>query len=435
MESGVISKKALDESELEILILKKVRHRHLVSLLGYSTEGLKRILVYDYMPQGTLSRHLFHWKNFKLEPLSGKRRLDIALDVARGMEYLHTLAHQSFKHQDLKSSNILLGDDFRAKVLDFGLVKLVPDGGNSIMARISEKKLILKFRIIWISEISEKIYNHSPNPKYLKFWIFWIQISDFRIRIVLNTSNFPTTSLLIPTAPVTPSASMADYHCHTFTLILTITLIYTFLISLVFSTTDPNILNQLRKGLDLSNNKFSPPQLKFNPSMKVVLSVNQLFQSSSSKIPPKPSSPMGSQPNSSSQFSPGITHSIDDSGIGGWFGSSESTEIKSGNVIVSVQVLKNATKNFAKESEPRHGGFEVVYKGPLDDGTKIVVKRMESGVISINALDEFESEISVLTKVRHRNLVSLLGYSTEGLKIILFYEYMPQSALSRHLFH
>ncbi|KAF5767904.1 putative protein kinase RLK-Pelle-LRR-IX family [Helianthus annuus] len=136
MESGVISKKALDESELEILILKKVRHRHLVSLLGYSTEGLKRILVYDYMPQGTLSRHLFHWKNFKLEPLSGKRRLDIALDVARGMEYLHTLAHQSFKHQDLKSSNILLGDDFRAKVLDFGLVKLVPDGGNSIMARV-----------------------------------------------------------------------------------------------------------------------------------------------------------------------------------------------------------------------------------------------------------------------------------------------------------
>ncbi|KAI3798319.1 hypothetical protein L1987_33590 [Smallanthus sonchifolius] len=137
MESGVISNKALDEFQSEIAVLSKVRHRHLVSLLGYSTEGPERILVYEYMPQGALSRHLFHWKNFKLEPLSWKRRLNIALDVARGMEYLHTLAHQSFIHRDLKSSNILLGDDFRAKVSDFGLVKLAPDGEKSVITRLA----------------------------------------------------------------------------------------------------------------------------------------------------------------------------------------------------------------------------------------------------------------------------------------------------------
>ncbi|KAD7478189.1 hypothetical protein E3N88_01325 [Mikania micrantha] len=137
MESGVISNKALDEFQSEIAVLSKVRHRHLVSLLGYSTEGPERILVYEYMPQGALSKHLFHWKNFKLEPLSWKRRLNIALDVARGMEYLHTLAHQSFIHRDLKSSNILLGDDFRAKVSDFGLVKLAPDGEKSVITRLA----------------------------------------------------------------------------------------------------------------------------------------------------------------------------------------------------------------------------------------------------------------------------------------------------------
>ncbi|KAK1410995.1 hypothetical protein QVD17_37538 [Tagetes erecta] len=137
MESGVISNKALDEFQSEIAVLSKVRHRHLVSLLGYSTEGPERILVYEYMPQGALSRHLFHWKNFKLEPLSWKRRLNIALDVARGMEYLHTLAHQSFIHRDLKSSNILLGDDFRAKVSDFGLVKLAPNGEKSVITRLA----------------------------------------------------------------------------------------------------------------------------------------------------------------------------------------------------------------------------------------------------------------------------------------------------------
>ncbi|KAK4478789.1 hypothetical protein RD792_014288 [Penstemon davidsonii] len=137
MESSVISNKALDEFQSEIAVLSKVRHRHLVSLLGYSVEGNERILVYEYMPQGALSKHLFHWKKLQLEPLSWKRRLNIALDVARGMEYLHTLAHQSFIHRDLKPSNILLSDDFRAKVSDFGLVKLAPDGEKSVVTRLA----------------------------------------------------------------------------------------------------------------------------------------------------------------------------------------------------------------------------------------------------------------------------------------------------------
>ncbi|XP_028777641.1 receptor protein kinase TMK1 [Neltuma alba] len=137
MEAGIISNKALDEFQSEIAVLSKVRHRHLVSLLGYSVEGNERILVYEYMSQGALSKHLFQWKSLKLEPLSWKRRLNIALDVARGMEYLHSLAHQSFIHRDLKPSNILLGDDFRAKVSDFGLVKLAPDGEKSVVTQLA----------------------------------------------------------------------------------------------------------------------------------------------------------------------------------------------------------------------------------------------------------------------------------------------------------
>ncbi|KAJ0467373.1 putative protein kinase RLK-Pelle-LRR-IX family [Helianthus annuus] len=222
--------------------------------------------------------------------------------------------------------------------------------------------------------------------------------------------------------------------------------------------------------------------------MKLVLSGNPLFQSNSSKIPPKPSSPSGSQPDSSSQLSPGITPSTGDSGIGvvpaiqlkkkpnvvpsltpvadfagfalltvhlGLYlcklmkansneppmlasvgsGSSESPLIKkSGNIIISVQVLKNVTKTSQKKASSGMG-FGVVFKGQLDDSTKIAVKRMESGVIFNKALDEFELEISVLTKVGHRHLVLLLGYSTQRLKRILVYEYMPQGELSRHLFH
>lgn len=137
MVVGVMNNKALDEFQSEITVLSSVRHRHLVTLLGYSVEGDERLLVYEYMPQGALSRHLFRWKSLGLEPLSWTRRLIIALDVARGVEYLHSLAHQSFIHRDLKSANILLDDDFRAKVSDFGLVKLAPDRERSVATRLA----------------------------------------------------------------------------------------------------------------------------------------------------------------------------------------------------------------------------------------------------------------------------------------------------------
>lgn len=137
MENGAISSKALDEFRAEIAVLSKVRHRHLVSLLGYSVEGNEKLLVYEYMPQGALSRHLFRWKSLNLQPLSWTRRLTIALDVARGVEYLHSLAHRSFIHRDLKSANILLDDAFRAKVADFGLVKLAPDRERSVATRLA----------------------------------------------------------------------------------------------------------------------------------------------------------------------------------------------------------------------------------------------------------------------------------------------------------
>ncbi|XVF43451.1 hypothetical protein PTKIN_Ptkin02bG0041100 [Pterospermum kingtungense] len=138
MESGVVSEKGLAEFKSEIAVLTKVRHRHLVTLLGYCLEGNERLLVYEYMPQGTLSRLLFNWKEEGLKPLEWTRRLTIALDVARGVEYLHGLAQQSFIHRDLKPSNILLGDDMRAKVADFGLVRLAPvDGKHSIETRLA----------------------------------------------------------------------------------------------------------------------------------------------------------------------------------------------------------------------------------------------------------------------------------------------------------
>uniref|UniRef100_A0A2N9HPR8 Protein kinase domain-containing protein n=1 Tax=Fagus sylvatica TaxID=28930 RepID=A0A2N9HPR8_FAGSY len=137
MKSGAVSSKGMKQFQAEIEVLTKVRHRRLVALLGYCINDNERLLVFEYMPQGTLTQHLFHWGESGYSPLTWKQRITIALDVGRGVEYLHSLAQQSFIHRDLKPSNILLGHDMRAKVADFGLVKNVTDGKYSVETQLA----------------------------------------------------------------------------------------------------------------------------------------------------------------------------------------------------------------------------------------------------------------------------------------------------------
>ncbi|XP_019179917.1 PREDICTED: receptor-like kinase TMK4, partial [Ipomoea nil] len=129
--------KGMNAFQAEISFLTKVRHRNLVALIGYCINDNNNLLVYEYMPQGTLGHHLFEWEKHGFDPLTWKQRVTIVLDVARGIEYLHSLAHQSFIHRDIKSSNILLSDDMRAKVADFGLVRKAPNDKSSFETRVA----------------------------------------------------------------------------------------------------------------------------------------------------------------------------------------------------------------------------------------------------------------------------------------------------------
>ncbi|MCL7039633.1 hypothetical protein MKW94_002763 [Papaver nudicaule] len=132
MKSERMTEKGLLEFKNEIDALTNIRHLHLLALLGSYSDENEKILVYEFMPKGTLSEHLFQRKDGGVvNPLDWTQRLRIGLDIARGVEYLHSLAKGSFLHRDLKPSNILLGDDMRAKVADFGLLRLAPASGTS----------------------------------------------------------------------------------------------------------------------------------------------------------------------------------------------------------------------------------------------------------------------------------------------------------------
>ncbi|KAL4655157.1 hypothetical protein ACB092_01G431300 [Castanea dentata] len=113
------------EFKTEIELLSRVHHKNLVSLVGFCFDQGEQMLVYEYVPNGSLKDNLSGKSGFRLDWM---RRLKIALGAARGLAYLHELANPPIIHRDIKSTNILLDEHLNAKVSDFGLSKPMGEG-------------------------------------------------------------------------------------------------------------------------------------------------------------------------------------------------------------------------------------------------------------------------------------------------------------------
>nr|GEU72650.1 probable serine/threonine-protein kinase PIX7 [Tanacetum cinerariifolium] len=111
----------------EVNFLGDLLHPNLVKLIGYCIEDDQRLLVYEFMPRGSLENHLFR----RSLPLPWATRLKIALGAAKGLAFLHEEAERPVIYRDFKTSNILLDADYNAKLSDFGLAKDGPEGDNT----------------------------------------------------------------------------------------------------------------------------------------------------------------------------------------------------------------------------------------------------------------------------------------------------------------
>ncbi|XP_041006963.1 proline-rich receptor-like protein kinase PERK1 isoform X2 [Juglans microcarpa x Juglans regia] len=177
----------------EVLYLAPIRHRNLVTLLGYCQEKNQQFLIYEYIPNGSVSSHLYGTGQHSPEKLEFKNRVSIALGAAKGLAHLHSLSPRLI-HKDFKTSNVLVVDkNFTAKVADAGLrnflgrvdiagpssqvtadeIFLAPEVRE--FGRFSEKSDVYSFGVFLVELVSGREASESPSFDSNQNLVEWVQ--------------------------------------------------------------------------------------------------------------------------------------------------------------------------------------------------------------------------------------------------------------------
>nr|CAD1824786.1 unnamed protein product [Ananas comosus var. bracteatus] len=177
------SKQGEDEFLAEVKMITSIQHKNLVRLVGCCSEGAQRLLIYEYMQNGSLDNNLYeNSESF----LNWKTRFQIILGIARGLRYLHEDSNLRIVHRDIKASNILLDDKFQPKISDFGLARFFPEdqaylstkfAGTlgytapeyAIRGELSEKADIYSFGVLVLEIISSRKNTDLTLPTEMQY--------------------------------------------------------------------------------------------------------------------------------------------------------------------------------------------------------------------------------------------------------------------------
>nr|AFK47437.1 unknown [Medicago truncatula] len=204
------------EFRVEVEAIGHVRHKNLVRLLGFCIEGTHRLLIYEYVNNGNLEQWL-HGAMRQYGYLTWDARIKILLGTAKALAYLHEAIEPKVVHRDIKSSNILIDDDFNAKISDFGLAKLLGAGKSHITTRVmgtfgyvapeyansgllNEKSDVYSFGVLLLEAITGRDpvdYNRSAAEVNLVDWLKMMVGNRHAEEVVdPNIETRPSTSAL-----------------------------------------------------------------------------------------------------------------------------------------------------------------------------------------------------------------------------------------------
>ncbi|KAF7129657.1 hypothetical protein RHSIM_Rhsim10G0054400 [Rhododendron simsii] len=488
------SKQGEKEFWTEIEMLSKLRHTHLVSLLGYCDERNEMILVYEFMEHGSLADHLYKTKtkgNGTIGHMSWEQRLNICIGAARGLDYLHTGIRHGIIHRDVKSTNILLDKDWTAKISDFGLCKpgstihsqahVSTDVKGSfgyfdpqyfLTRRLTKKSDVYAFGVVMLEMLCGRPAVDMRVDEEQHSLVLWAkqgikedkldqlidpslrdQISAHHLKVFAEVANKCLDSL--PKGRPT----MADV-----------------VVRLKNALASERAVNEqfgenaqrddsLSRGdtpssstsAMYSENSQGQNRSKGNVSKVFQRTIEFLAKGADIKWKKRKVHDSNSEQALSAVSSPrsilqwkNVTRQFRRSSVESNVPSNFSSLVASGGKeaylkgkilttpdlrIFSFSELKIATKSFSKDRLLGEGAFGKVYKGRLDEenggGLALAVKKLSPE--GFQGFQEWQSEVNFLGRVSHPNLVKLLGYCSEEKELLLVYEFMAKGTLENHL--
>ncbi|KAL3813481.1 hypothetical protein ACJIZ3_014749 [Penstemon smallii] len=425
----------------EIETLSELRHKNLVSLIGYCNEYREMILVYDYMTCGTLADHLYkHARDSdKDSSLTWKQRLNICIGAGRGLDYLHT--GHGIIHRDVKSSNILLDENFISKVSDFGLAK--PEDRNKLQSHVSTKVKGTHGYIdpyyVRFSKLTRKSDTYAFGVVLLEvlcgrpamdrrlgedecLLTKWAQniINKGEVEQIVDSSL--TGEISANSLKVFVGIAESCLHDEPKKRPAMAQVVLQLELALEQQETRKDVIpNQITNVADETTLPVSPEQPTVPSSESIERGKRQRVNTV-----PHPTNKDGRKPKMYKSLRFRVWDAL-------W---------KKGKVSRNEEIVRNplsgsklpeydfaaiatATNQLCDTNLIGIGGYGSVYKGVLPSGQMVAVKRLSQ--------NQFKSVIPLISNLQHRNIIKLLGYCIHE-KPLLLYEFMENGSLNTHIY-
>ncbi|KAL1542006.1 non-specific serine/threonine protein kinase [Salvia divinorum] len=461
------------EFRTEIETLIELRHVNIVSLIGYCNEHGEMIIVYEYMANGTLADHLYKLarKSDNVPYLHWKERISICIGAAQGLEYLHS--GQLLIHRDIKASNILLDKDFSAKVSDFGLAKYLNRSK-------SESHVSTKIKGT-LGYLDPSYFSTGKLTRKSDIYAFGVVLLEVLCgRSAVDRLYIGDDQILTKWALENISKGRVDQ------------IVDSDIVGEILKDSLESFVELATKCL-LDEPKKRPRMAQVVTQLEIALEqqeggtpslvqdgVDHIHPSDEASInnkveniePPSTSNPANDETNLSSSVGPAMTASTDAQDVtpprvvqmgsrkggrksttnktsligslGGFWNKFKPSSNSAGNQAVEtvkksdqsvgllpitvpaipLVVMKSITGNFSLKCLIGNGFRGQVFRAILETGQAAAIKKLD-----YSEQDQESPLVSVLSNLKHENVVQLLGYCTDEDEQILAYEFAPHGSI------